>query len=70
MICEGEEEEGEGESVKAQVSTTCVPYVLIIFMVWPVRRGVAMPWRAGMGVSWEDMFWGWDGGKVCRLWKE
>jgi hypothetical protein len=24
--------------------------VLMILMVWPARRGVAMPWRAGMMV--------------------
>ena len=50
-----DEEAGEEDKVKAQVSTTCVPYVLMIFIVWPARRGVAMPWRAGMAVSWEDI---------------
>ncbi len=40
----------EGERVKAQVSMTWVPWVLMILMVWPARRGVAMPWRAGMMV--------------------
>jgi len=41
--------------VKAQVSITCVPWVLMIFMVWPARRRVAMPWRAGMVVRLEDI---------------
>lgn len=40
--------------MKAQVSTTWVPRVLITFMVEPLERGVAIPWRAGMVVS--DMF--------------
>lgn len=33
----------EGESVKAQVSTTCVPWVLIILIVCPAESGVAIP---------------------------
>lgn len=55
MIMVDWEEGGKEESVKAQVSITCVPYVLIIFIVWPARRGVAMPCRAGMVVSGEDI---------------
>jgi hypothetical protein len=56
-ISEGwvDEDGGKEDKLKAQVSTTCVPYVLMIFIVWPARRGVAMPWRAGMAVSWEDI---------------
>lgn len=56
-ISEGgvDEDGGKEDKVKAQVSTTCVPYVLMIFIVCPARRGVAMPWRAGMAVSWEDI---------------
>lgn len=51
VIVRREEDVGggeEGESVKAQVSITCVPCVLMIFMVWPCERGMAIPWRAGM----------------------
>jgi hypothetical protein len=47
-------EDGEGgkeESVKAQVSTTWVPWVFITFMVEPAGRAVAIPWRAGMVVN-------------------
>jgi hypothetical protein len=56
-ISEGgvDEDGGKEDKLKAQVSTTCVPYVLMIFIVWPARRGVAMPWRAGMAVSWKDI---------------
>jgi hypothetical protein len=50
-----DEEGGKEESVKAQVSITCVPWVFIIFIVLPVGRGMAMPWRAGMVVR-EDIF--------------
>jgi hypothetical protein len=52
------EEDGDGgkeDKVKAQVSTTCVPWVLTIFIVWPEWIGVAMPWRAGIVLSWEDI---------------
>jgi len=49
---------GKGERPKAQVSTTCVPWVLIIFMVSPRRSGVAMPHRAGMVVSGEGIYFG------------
>ena len=38
----------EGETVKAQVSITCVPCVLIILTVCPAERWVATPWLAGM----------------------
>jgi hypothetical protein len=38
----------EGNRVKAQVSTTCVPYVLVTFTFLPAGRGTAMPWRAGI----------------------
>lgn len=41
MVDEGEG--GKEDKVKAQVSTTCVPEVLTILIVWPARRGVAMP---------------------------
>lgn len=44
-------EGGKEESVKAHVSTTCVPCVLMTLMVWPALRGTAMPWRAGMVVG-------------------
>ena len=50
-----EGERGNQETEKAQVSTTCVPWVLMIFTVWPARRGVAMPLRAGIVLSWEDI---------------
>lgn len=43
--------EDAGDRVKAQVSTTWVPAVLTILMVWPALRGVAMPRRAGMVLS-------------------
>jgi hypothetical protein len=33
---------------KAQVSITCVPWVLMILMLEPRGRWVAVPWRAGM----------------------
>lgn len=46
-----DEEGGKEETVKAQVSTTCVPCVLMTLMVWPALRGTAMPWRAGMVVG-------------------
>ena len=36
--------------MKAKVSTTWFPYVLIILITWPAFKGVAMPWRAGMVV--------------------
>jgi len=44
---------GKELSVKAHVSTTWLPCVLITFMVWPAERGTAIPWRAGMVVNWE-----------------
>jgi len=50
MISE-DEEGGKEESVKAQVSITWVPCVFITFMVEPLGRAVAMPWRAGMVVN-------------------
>ena len=37
--------------MKAQVSITCVPWVFIILSIWPVERGIARPWRAGMVVG-------------------
>lgn len=39
------------EVVKAHVSTTCVPCVLVIFRVRPEEREMARPWRAGMRVG-------------------
>ena len=41
----------EEETVKAQVSITCVPWVFIILSIWPVERGIARPWRARMVVG-------------------
>ena len=49
-----DEDGGNEEIVNAQVSTTCVPCVLVTFIVEPLGRGVVMPWRAGMVVS--DIF--------------
>lgn len=40
----------EGERVKMKVSTIWVPWVLIMRIVWPALRGVAMPWAAGIVV--------------------
>lgn len=34
--------------VKAQVSTTWVPCVLMILIDWEARRWTALPWRAGI----------------------
>ena len=62
VICDVDEAKPGGllegaveESVKAQVSITCVPYVLMILMVCPALRCVAMPCRAGMVVKGEVM---------------
>ena len=46
---------GWWSKIKAQKSTTWVPWVLITLMVWPARRCVAIPWRAGMMVTGEDI---------------
>ena len=48
----------EDEVVKAQVSITWVPCVLVIFRVRPVGRGMARPWRAGMRVGGMVAWWG------------
>lgn len=40
--------EEEGAVEKAQVSITWVPWVLMILMLCPALRWVAVPWRAGI----------------------
>jgi len=65
--------DGDGEIVKAHVSTIWVPYVLIIFMVCPAGRWVAVPWAAGI-VCWvsilEVLVWGREikRGDKLKLW--
>ena len=41
----------EEETVKAHVSITCVPWVLIILSVCPASRGMARPCLAGMSLG-------------------
>src|SRR5215510_530217 len=51
-VCSIDMNSWRSSALKAQVSTTCVPWVLIILTCWPFVTRAALPRRAG--IVWSD----------------
>src|SRR5882724_11952271 len=47
-VCSNDRHSVRSARLKAQVSITCWPWVLMIFTCWPFASIVALPFRAGM----------------------
>src|SRR5215813_4475394 len=48
LVCSMDIHSPRSALLKAQVSTTCCPWVLMILMCWPRLRDTALPRRAGI----------------------